>query len=83
MERASFDEVRAAGCKSLTDKSPWLLSDEKKDRPEGLSFFCFGKNYFRLPRSFTVMTVARSAAPTVMSLETVISPLNMAATRAA
>ena len=55
----------------------------KKDRPESLSFFWLGLNYFRLPRSFTVTTVARSAALTVMSLETVISPLNMEATRAA
>ncbi len=55
----------------------------KKRQARRPVFFCFGKNYFRLPRSFTVMTVAKLGAATVMSLETVISPLNMAATRAA
>ena len=41
------------------------------------------KNYFRLPRSSTVMVEALSAAATEMSLLTVTSPANMEATRAA
>ncbi len=72
---------------------PWIGEKERVRAPcaghekgqarKPVLFGLLGLHYFRLPRSFTVMTVARSAAPTVMSLETVISPLNMAATRAA
>ncbi len=49
---------------------------------EAPRFWKRGVDYFRLPRSSTVMVLALSAAATVMSLETVISPLNILATSA-
>ena len=49
---------------------------------EAPRFWMRGVDYFRLPRSSTVMVLATSAAATVMSLETVISPLNILATSA-
>ena len=49
---------------------------------EAPRFWMRGVDYFRLPRSSTVMVLALSAAATVMSLETVISPLNILATSA-
>ena len=54
---------------------------QKTAGPKPRGFECV-VDYFRLPRSSTVMVLALSAAATVMSLETVISPLNILATSA-